>query len=102
MNQEHYISKLERNTNVLDKAPEHIKQQCSEHIIWARNLIARLEQLDYQEREKAPEVIFNTGEIRLREEDYLDEDVDDYYEKNGNNNQDEYLDEDVDDYREKN
>ena len=57
---------------------------------------------DYQEREKAPEVIFNTGEIRLREEDYLDEDVDDYYEKNGNNNQDEYLDEDVDDYREKN
>ena len=60
MNQEHYISKLERNTNVLDKAPEHIKQQCSEHIIWARNLIARLEQLDYQEREKAIAQIHNT------------------------------------------
>ena len=56
-NSEHYISKLERNLNVLDKAPENIKSQCISNITWARDLIIRLEQLDYQEREQAIEEI---------------------------------------------
>ena len=50
---EHYISKLERNVNVFDKAPAHIKSQCLRNITWARELIARLDHLDYPEREQA-------------------------------------------------
>lgn len=52
---EHYLSKLERNVNVLDKAPENVRKQCAQNIIWARELIGRLELLDYQEREQAIE-----------------------------------------------
>lgn len=54
---EHYMSKLERNVNVLDKAPESVRKQCARNIIWARELIGRLELLDYQEREQAIEKI---------------------------------------------
>lgn len=54
---EHYMSKLERNINVLDKAPDGVREQCTKNIIWARELIGRLEQLDYQEREHAIEKI---------------------------------------------
>lgn len=50
---EHYLSKIERNANVLDKANESIKKECLQHVIWARDLSKRLEQLDYTEREQA-------------------------------------------------
>ena len=45
---------------------------------------------DYREKEVVAVSNFNTGEIRLKEEDYLDEE-----------DEAEYLDEDVDDYKEK-
>ena len=50
---EHYLSKIERNTEVLDKAPENVRAKCAANIEWARNLSARLELLDYDERNKA-------------------------------------------------
>ncbi len=52
-NNEHYLSKIRRNTEVLDKAPENIKAKCAADIKWARNLADRLELLDYDERNKA-------------------------------------------------
>lgn len=51
--EEHYLKKIERNTNVLDKAPEHLKKQCRDNIIWARELSSRLEQLDYEQKQQA-------------------------------------------------
>lgn len=63
---EHYMSKLERNVNVLDKAPKSLREQCRRNIIWARELISRLEQLDYQEREIAIKNIHET-----LDQDYL-------------------------------
>ena len=51
--EEHYLSKIERNLNVLDKASAEVKEQCRNHIVWARELSKRLEQLDYSEREEA-------------------------------------------------
>jgi transcription elongation GreA/GreB family factor len=53
MGPDHYLSKLERNINVLDKAPAESREEILNHITWARELISRLEQLDYQERDKA-------------------------------------------------
>ena len=62
---EHYASKLERNINVLDKAPKSVKEECKKNIIWAKNLIKRLELLDYHEREDAIERIH-----KILDEDY--------------------------------
>lgn len=53
MNEEHYLKKIERNTNALDKAPETVKMECIKNLNWARNLSSRLELLDYKEREIA-------------------------------------------------
>jgi len=63
--EEHYLSKIERNTNVLDKAPEQIKEKCINDIKWARELSARLNQLDYAQREEAINSIHT-----LMDEDY--------------------------------
>lgn len=51
--EDHYLSKIQRNINVLDKAPEHVRNQCVNNITWARELSSRLQTLDYQEREQA-------------------------------------------------
>ena len=50
---EHYLSKIERNFHVLDKAPYEVRNDAYNHIVWARELSKRLEMLDYQEREQA-------------------------------------------------
>lgn len=57
--EEHYLSKIERNLNVLDKAPEYIRGDVYDHIVWAKELSKRLEMLDYQEREQAIVKIHN-------------------------------------------
>lgn len=62
---EHYLSKIKRNTEVLDKAPENVRAKCAADIEWARNLAARLELLDYDERNKA---VIHMNEIL--DEDY--------------------------------
>lgn len=49
----HYLSKIERNCSVIDKAPQAIAQQCANNIMWARELSGKLPQLDYAEREQA-------------------------------------------------
>ncbi len=51
--EEHYLSKIERNANVVDKAAEGIKQKCIANIKWARELSNRLNQLDYDQRDIA-------------------------------------------------
>ena len=51
--EEHYLSKIERNTNVVDKAPQGIKQKYIANIKWARELSSRLNQLDYDQRDIA-------------------------------------------------
>lgn len=62
---EHYISKIRRNTEVLDKAPENIRTKCAADINWARNLADRLDSLDCDERDKA---IIHMNEVL--DEDY--------------------------------
>lgn len=52
-NNEHYMSKINRNTAVLDKAPENVRAKCFDNIMWARNLAKKLELLDSDERDKA-------------------------------------------------
>ena len=53
MNTEHYMSKIERNTLCMDKAPEEIKQKVAQDLIWANQLAARLDLLDYEQRNAA-------------------------------------------------
>lgn len=53
MNEEHYLSKIERNANVVSNAPEEIREKCIANIKWARELSNRLDQLDYDQREIA-------------------------------------------------
>lgn len=52
-NQEHYIGKLERNVNAINGASENVRSQCLKNITWARELIGRLDMLDYAERQQA-------------------------------------------------
>ncbi len=61
----HYVDKLSRNVNVYDKCPEALKKEVLRHITWARDLIKRLNQLDYHEREQAIDNIH-----RILDEDY--------------------------------
>ena len=63
--EEHYLSKIERNANVVDRAPRNIKNECLTNIRWARDLSQRLENLDYQEREQAIQKIHE-----ILDEDY--------------------------------
>ncbi len=65
--EDHYLSKIERNTAVLDKAPVEIKEKCASNIKWARDLAARLDLLDYDQRDIA---IKNMNEVL--DEDYVD------------------------------
>ena len=51
--EEHYLSKIERNANVVDKAPENIKNECINNIKWSRDLANRLDLLDYDQRDNA-------------------------------------------------
>lgn len=53
MSDEHYLKKIERNAYVLDKAPEEIRSECLQHIMWARELSSRLDSLDYDVRQDA-------------------------------------------------
>lgn len=54
MNEEHYLSKIERNTSVLDKVPTgELKDKYMQNILWARTLASKLEKLDYNERQVA-------------------------------------------------
>ena len=53
MGSEHYLSKLERNIQALDIAPEDIRENVIKNIRWARGLIGRLDTIDYPERDKA-------------------------------------------------
>ena len=64
--EEHYLSKIERNTNVIDKAPKEIKQKCIANIKWARELSNRLNQLDYDQRDIAINNIH-----KVLDEDYI-------------------------------
>ena len=51
--EEHYLTKIERNTNAVNgMAIGVLKEQVIANIRWARELSSRLEQLDYQERDK--------------------------------------------------
>lgn len=65
MNSEHYLSKIVRNTNVLDKIPENKKYR--DNIIWARELSDRLAGLDYIEREKAISMIHEVMDANYKE-----------------------------------
>ncbi len=49
----YYLEKIERNARAIDKVPMDVKEECREHIIWARELVSRLTMLDYEAREKA-------------------------------------------------
>jgi len=49
----HYIPKLRRNINVLDKAPEDIREEVLNNIIWVKALIDGLPNLDRDQREAA-------------------------------------------------
>ena len=52
--EKHYLTKIERNTNAVDgMAIGVLKADIIANIKWARALSSRLEQLDYQERDKA-------------------------------------------------
>lgn len=53
MNEEHYLSKIERNANVVSNAPEEFREKYIANIKWARELSGRLDQLDYDQREIA-------------------------------------------------
>jgi len=50
---EHYLTKIERNANVIDKAPAHERATYIANIKWARDLADRLQNLDYMERDKS-------------------------------------------------
>ena len=64
--EEHYLSKIERNMQVLDKAPEELRAQISQNIIWCREITKRLEQLDYDVREATI-----TKMHKILDDDYL-------------------------------
>jgi len=51
--EEHYLSKIERNANVVANAPKEIQQKCIANIKWARELSNRLNHLDYDQRDIA-------------------------------------------------
>jgi len=52
--EEHYLTKIERNTNAVSgMAIGVLKGHIIANIKWARELSSRLDQLDYQERDKA-------------------------------------------------
>ena len=53
MGDEHYLSKIERNSYVVDKAPEEIRGQIIRNIKWCREMASRLSNLDYDQREEA-------------------------------------------------
>ncbi|MBP3766622.1 MAG: hypothetical protein J6G98_05520 [Bacilli bacterium] len=44
------LAKIERNANVMNNAPEGIKAKCINDLKWARELVGRLQQLDYDIR----------------------------------------------------
>ena len=58
--EEHYQFKIRRNAAVLDKAPELVKQNCLQNIIWARELTQRLGVLDMKARDEAIKKINKT------------------------------------------
>jgi hypothetical protein len=66
MNEEHYLAKIERNFNVVDKAPEGVKEKCINDIKWARELSQRIDQLDYDQRDLAIEQM-----IKVLDDDYV-------------------------------
>lgn len=49
----HFLSKIERNANVIDKASGDMKKDCLQHVIWARELSKRLDSMDYDQRQEA-------------------------------------------------
>lgn len=65
--EEHYLSKIERNANVVGKAPEHIRKKCIDNIKWARELSNRLHHLDYDQRDIAINNIH-----KVLDTDYID------------------------------
>lgn len=66
MSDEHYLSKIQRNQNVIDKAPENVKMDCLNNLRWAIEISKRLDQLDYDVRENTIDKIH-----RLMDEDYV-------------------------------
>ena len=61
----HYLEKLGRNVNVFGKCPEYIREEVLSNLNWARELIQRLELLDYDIREQAIQQIH-----KVLDEDY--------------------------------
>ena len=61
-----FIAKIERNANVVDKAPLEMQPKFVANINWARELSSRLDQLDYDQRQVAIENIH-----RIMDEDYV-------------------------------
>ena len=51
--EEHYLSKIERNTNVVSNAPQGARQKYIDNIKWARELSSRLNHLDPDQRDIA-------------------------------------------------
>ena len=51
MGDDNYLSKIERNTYALDHAPEEVREECRQNILWSREMTRRLPQLDYAVRE---------------------------------------------------
>ena len=47
----HFESKLERNTNVVDKIPEGLRKDFISHINWARELTKRIDSMDPEQRD---------------------------------------------------
>jgi len=59
MNSEHYLSKIERNANVIGKVSPFLKEQFLSNIKWARDLSGKLHHLDYDVREETITRIHN-------------------------------------------
>ncbi len=49
---EYFESKLERNTNVVDKVPEGLIKDFISHINWARELTRRIDSMDPKQRDE--------------------------------------------------
>ena len=62
---EHFESKLERNTNVVDKVPEGLRKDFISHINWARELTKRIDSMDPEQKD---ETIMNM--IGILDDDY--------------------------------
>ena len=50
--EDHYLSKIERNSYVVDHAPAELKDSIIKNILWCRNMASKLSGLDYEQREK--------------------------------------------------